>query len=1189
MKQLCIFILIIFCSKIIFAQSAIDINQQTKPAGKGNTYAVIVGISNYLDSSMNLHFADRDAIFFAAFLMSASGGSVPKKNIKLLLNADAQSQKVNDAIDWLLDNCEKDDNAFFYFSGHGAIENKSMFEDGSLICYNTSSTAFTNMGLSMDRLNKMANTISVTKNANVIIITDACHSGRMAKTKFNVNFLAGEQLMLAKEREIRMASCKSEELSIEKTDWGGGRGVFSYHLTNGLQGGLADTDYNGIVTLSELKAYLENAMANDKVLKNDGEKQTPVIVTYRKDDFQFSTVTASETIKARQIVTEDSVLNDMVTKSLQATEEPAEPEDYFFSLLKRENLESLTNDLKLDTLAADTIAFRLIHTFARRNISIMQSNKLKELESQLKNDPEKKARFNISLGGNFIDIGQEVILHYIKGDEAEMERRRYYYINSNGYDAYPKMFAIALKLSQADKYYSNRAAVFLHYFSGVALRLKIPASADPKQLIEQALREQKKALALEEHAAYIYNELGVLYQYKDEYSEAEKYYKKASALSPNWATPYSNLCGIYGLVKKYDKALQACATADSLQKNLPSVSISRGIVYERMGNQLDAEESYRNAIEINSRHYLPFERLGEIYLKTTDYALTDSFFYEAGLRKKGFHFQGRRVGREVYPRPPSGGSRAPDCEVDINFRPTDIFLLFTQALQFLNKQYPYFDTAEILLKRVIELDKRNPLAYHYLGKLYYDKGKWEPAELMFKEAILYSRDWEKFQSYFDSVKASVIYPYDHTCFEDYFLGKYYDPAENYYFAVAACESWKHFADAEMYLRKLIQNLPQEKAGYLKLYNFLAKQGRYTEAEQVLNSLAIADKDQSAYELQAFYKRMIDKFPQNGDWYYRLGLLLYNRAANTASRPYLDSIVWSPTLNEEVFIGIPQFNALEYYGDLVSTDRQNTGLEDPVILKPEILEEKVQYWLPGSSELLEFADSIFTPRKDGIEYLVKAIPWISERETLADINCKIGNIYVWAGSKKQACPYFEKSLALIPDNANARLTLVDIYKALYKNRAAFTQLNYLNDSNQINLDKRLLLARFNMYASKFDSANELLNKAQTHTPYTVLEINNLRGLSNMLANKPKLAIPFYETYLKQGSTESRRNTSYTLARLYAKTGNNNKAMQWLKTAIGYGFNYSFVLQKDPVMDKLRKTEKWKTLVGHITAKKYSQVL
>ena len=53
---------------------------------KGNTYAVVIGISIYLDTDIAaLQFSNRDAVFFADFLMSESGGSVPKKNIKLLI------------------------------------------------------------------------------------------------------------------------------------------------------------------------------------------------------------------------------------------------------------------------------------------------------------------------------------------------------------------------------------------------------------------------------------------------------------------------------------------------------------------------------------------------------------------------------------------------------------------------------------------------------------------------------------------------------------------------------------------------------------------------------------------------------------------------------------------------------------------------------------------------------------------------------------------------------------------------------------------------------------------------------------------------------------------------------------------------------------------------------------------------
>ncbi|MBK6379591.1 MAG: hypothetical protein IPF72_07580 [Chitinophagaceae bacterium] len=134
-----------------------------------------------------------------------------------------------------------------------------------------------------------------------------------------------------------------------------------------------------------------------------------------------------------------------------------------------------------------------------------------------------------------------------------MERRRYYNSRNNGYDVYTRMFEVAFKLSKEEKYYNTKAEVFLHYFTGLALRLKIPLTENPAPLIEQALAEQKKALALEEYAAYIYNELGNLYKYKTNFAEAEKYYIKAKQLSPEWAIPQSNLSGLYIGQKDYEK------------------------------------------------------------------------------------------------------------------------------------------------------------------------------------------------------------------------------------------------------------------------------------------------------------------------------------------------------------------------------------------------------------------------------------------------------------------------------------------------------------------------------------------------------------------------------------------------------------------------------------------------------------
>ncbi|MFM6925503.1 MAG: caspase family protein, partial [Ferruginibacter sp.] len=660
-----------------FASAQPLLKNDTPAAPAENTYAIVIGISSYQDPDIpRLSFSDKDAIVFADFLQSASGGSVPKQNIKLLTDSMATIGEVDKSIRWLMDNCKEGDKVFFYFSGHGEMENVTMSKNGYLICYNTPSVAFVNMGLSIDYLNDVVNTISVQTKAKVVLITDACHSGTMAGNKFKGNFFVGEQLMLKKQNEIRMASCKPDELSNEKVDWGGGRGVFSYYLINGLQGGLADNNKDQVVSVGELKNYMQSSMAADPVLKSDGDIQTPVI--NGNDAFTLATVVESEAKKIKEQVKQDSIIQVMVTSVMPGAgaEDETEPSDYFFKKLKKQNLEGVTDTLKLNSIDAENIAFILINSLKNEENSEVGKNKLTELENTLKNDREKHARFNLDIASTFLDVGQNVIANYIRGDEAELERRRYYNSKINSYDVYTRMFAVAMKLSKSDKYYSSKAEVFLHYFTGLALRLKIPLTDNQAPLIEQALAEQKKALALEEYAAYIYNELGVLYQYKKNTAAAEKYYTKAAQLSPGWAIPQSNLSGIYLLKSAYSQALAYADKADSLQKNLQSAIINRGLINEKQGNLLFAEEDYHNAIDINSRHYLPFERLGYLNVNTANYAQADSFLYEADLRKKGYHFKGN--GWDI---PEPGIVVAPmpffSCNVDTSILdPNDIFAFF---------------------------------------------------------------------------------------------------------------------------------------------------------------------------------------------------------------------------------------------------------------------------------------------------------------------------------------------------------------------------------------------------------------------------------------------------------------------------------------------------------------------------------
>lgn len=1146
---------------------------------------------------------------FADFLMSGPGGSVPKQNIKLLTDSAATTGEVDKAIRWLMNNCKENDKVYFYFSGHGEVENVTMSKNGYLICYNTPAVAFTHMGLSIDYLNDVVNTISVQTKAKVILITDACHSGTMAGNKFKGNFFVGEQLLLKKENEIRMASCKPEELSNEKVDWGGGRGVFSYYLVNGLQGGLADNNNDKVVSVGELKTYMESSMAKDAVLKNDGDVQTPVIKG--NEDFPLSTVVATETERIKEQVRNDSLSVVMVMSTMPGAgeDENAEPAEYFLSLLKKNRLEAVTDSAKLHVLPTGEIAFALIGELGKSASSEREKNKLSELAIELKNDKEKLNRFNLDLASAFLDVGQNVIANYIQGDEAELERRRYYNSNNNGYDVYARMFEVAFKLSQADKYYNTKAAVLLHYFTGLALRLKIPITENPAPLIEQALAEQKKALELEEFASYIYNELGILYQLKKNYSEAEKYFIKATELSPQWAIPQSNLSGLYISKKEYDKAMAFVNIADSLQSNLQSVSINRGFIHEKKGNLLFAEEDYHQAIGINSRHYLPFERLGYTYMRTTDYAMADSFFYEADLRKKGYHFKGNEW--ELTPNVEAFVPTLPlSCNVDTAILdPTDIFAFYTWGVQEYWKRN--YTNAIRILRKVVAINKTNPLVYHYLGKVYFDQQKWEEAELMFKLAAENSKGTQQFNSYVDSVVNSKKYQYEHECFEKFFRRTYYRQVEDYYFLGTLYEKWKHFEEAEKYFRQIINfqqgemdsdtltenNLTpgsielkayEQNPAYVKLWKLFEKQGRYDETEEVIKRYSIISEKQADEELNEFYRRMTDRFPQNGDWAYRLGNLLYTYAPQTARLPYMDSIAWFPLMNKELFIDSSIYTALNTNDSLALYDLSETGAIRLIKLnKFDVRLLRGSYLVPGTGESILCADAIYMPRKDGIAYLQRAAELISEKETLADIHFKTGNIYLWAGSKKQSCPYFEKSLSLVHDNANARLTLVDIYKTLYKNRAAFKQLNYLSDSNQINQPKRILFAQFNIWAGNFDKAHESLNKTENYTPYLLPEINNLRGLAGMLADKPKQAIDAYFKSVYAQHTDTTWYNSYSLARLYAKTGNTAEAWKYLQYALNSGFNFSYVLQNDSYMESLRKTAKWQTMMGSINMKKYKK--
>ena len=233
------------------------------------TYALIVGLSEYKEIAP-LQFADRDATAFAGFLTTQH---VPEANIKLFLNQEATRLNILDELSSLTQTLNPHDRFYFYFGGHGDLEAKIGAENALLLLYYSYKSGYFkgNEYLQLSELKSWFDALAK-KQVEVIFIADACHSGGLIGGKDGVS--KTQQALQARWAGItKLLSCRADEYSLEGKQWGGGRGLFSYHLVNGLTG-RADANQDKRVSLKELNTYL----TSNVVKEANPNVQTPVVL-----------------------------------------------------------------------------------------------------------------------------------------------------------------------------------------------------------------------------------------------------------------------------------------------------------------------------------------------------------------------------------------------------------------------------------------------------------------------------------------------------------------------------------------------------------------------------------------------------------------------------------------------------------------------------------------------------------------------------------------------------------------------------------------------------------------------------------------------------------------------------------------------------------------------------------------------
>lgn len=580
--------------RLLFAFLAFSLSLQAQipsPVGVRKTWAVIAGISDYQNKEFSdLQYAHKDALAFFEYLKSPAGGSVPAEQIKLLVNEQATMAAYADAMDWLLEKAGEADQVFIYFSGHGDVEDRTM--QGFLLPWDSPSRPYIAGAYPIFYLQMVISSLSNQNKAKVIMVADACHAGKLGSSSTQGAQITNQNLQQKFGNEIKFLACGPEELSQEGTQWGGGRGAFSYHLIEGLMG-LADRDANYEVSLLEIRRYLEDRVPEETAPNS----QIPQTIFDRNETIAW--------------VNPETLAQIQKEKSQQSG---------VFSAVATRGKE--TQAEKADTLGQDlVVAFEL--AMAEKRLLSPEGNSAYYYYQQLSQRPEwsqTAAAFRRNLAVALQNDAQQAVNAYLNTDPKEMARR--WEQGPEAFSHIPSYLSKSAELLGPGHYMVPAIQAKQLYFEAMLLRME-GEQKESEDLEQQALKKIEAAIALEPKGAHLYNELGLIQAGLGNPDLEEKAYRKASELAPEWVMPLYNL-GISQREKSnLDSAEYWIGRSIEVKPGFPPAQIQLALIEESKGNLKEAESAYLKGLELykaqaEESYFDPvgYYALGNIYLKT---------------------------------------------------------------------------------------------------------------------------------------------------------------------------------------------------------------------------------------------------------------------------------------------------------------------------------------------------------------------------------------------------------------------------------------------------------------------------------------------------------------------------------------------------------------------------------------------
>ncbi|MBN3882787.1 MAG: ABC transporter substrate-binding protein [Nostoc sp. JL34] len=223
--------------------------------------ALLIGVSEYESPHLKaLPAATQDVEAMQRVLQDQEIGGF---DVKTLINPEPVAMQ--EAIETLFSNRQKDDLVLLYFSGHG------IKDDGGRLYFATRITRQNQLGelikastVSADSVHDIIND-SRSRSKRQVIILDCCFSGAFAKDRKGEDevFLDFQKIQLGGEGRVVLTSSSSTQYSFES--------IYTQYLVHGIETGEADENNDGFISVDELHQYVQR-----KVQENNTEMKPQI-------------------------------------------------------------------------------------------------------------------------------------------------------------------------------------------------------------------------------------------------------------------------------------------------------------------------------------------------------------------------------------------------------------------------------------------------------------------------------------------------------------------------------------------------------------------------------------------------------------------------------------------------------------------------------------------------------------------------------------------------------------------------------------------------------------------------------------------------------------------------------------------------------------------------------------------------